>query len=177
MMRIADRAPFTIICDTREPQPCGFRFPETVSVALPDGSKRTHPVRVIRETMRTGDYTTPALRACGAIERKAPGDMAACVTHERDRFDREIVRLGRLRYRAILVEGCEHDVLEASPMLHRNALAGAGLSFLARHGVPIIYARSAEDAAWRCLALLRRWQEEEVRRVSRERFAMWRKVG
>jgi ERCC4-type nuclease len=171
-MKVVDRPPFTVLEDTREP--LGFRFPETVSITLADGSKRTRPVRVVREMLPTGDYSTPMLRRVGSIERKAIGDMSASITHERERFDREIERLGRLRYRALIVEGCEHDVLEASPMLHRNALAGAGLSFLARRGVPIIYARSAEDAAWRCLALLRRWEEEEVKRQSRARFARYR---
>jgi ERCC4-type nuclease len=173
--RIADRAPFTIIVDSREQTP--LRFPDTVSIALPDGSKMTRPVRTIMEALKSGDYSTPALRMCAAIERKNPSDMSQSITHERERFEREVARLGRLRYRAIIVEGCEHDVLEASPMLHRNALAGAGLSFLARHGVPTIYARSADDAAWRCLALLRRWEEERVKEESRSRFAGYRRTA
>jgi ERCC4-type nuclease len=170
-VKISERAPFVILEDTRES--LGFRFPETVSIAMPDGSKQTRPVQVVRGMLPTGDYTIPSLRSLACVERKAVGDYAQSLTHERERFDRELIRMRRMRYAAIIVEGSEYAVLEHSPLLHRNAVAGAVCSMFARCGVATIFARDSRDAAWRCLALLRRWSEEEAKRASVARLSWY----
>lgn len=174
-MKIVDRAPFVVIVDSRESVP--FRFQDTVSIALPDGSKMTRPVATRVEGLKTGDYSTPSLRHIGAVERKSASDFAGTITANRERFDREIVRLSLLRYRAIVCEGCAHEVLQAAPGLNRNALLGAAASFWARAQVPTFFCSCADDAARLTLGLLRRFEEEEKKRQSRFRFAQYRRAS
>src|SRR3977135_1382264 len=59
------------------------------------------PVRI---GMPTGDYGLLALPHVCAIERKSEPDFLACVGVERERFDREVMRLFAFPVRALVVE-------------------------------------------------------------------------
>ena len=172
---------FRVIEDTRES--VGYRFPETVSIAWPDGSRTTRRVAVVREMLPPGDYSTPALRGLACVERKVPGDFAQSITHERSRFDRELARMRLMRWKAIVVEGCVHEVIEGDEakgthgsLIHPNAITGTVASFQARYGVPVLFCASAGDAARLTLGLLRRWEEELRKERSRQRLAIYRKA-
>jgi hypothetical protein len=176
-MRIADRAPFCVVIDSREQAP--LRFPPTISLTMPDGSKQTRPVVTRTEGLATGDYTCPALRNIAAVERKSPEDAASTFTANRGRFDREIERLRLLRFRAIVVESSATEVLlreDGTPRgLTRAALIGSVASFWARASVPVFFMSCADDAAMLTLGLLRRWTEEAQKMASRQRFAFYRR--
>ena len=68
-----------IICDSREQN--GYAFS-----AYPD-------VMATTGTLTTGDYSLAGFTDKVAIERKELSDLIGCLTHDRDRFTRELERL------------------------------------------------------------------------------------
>ena len=62
------------------------------------------PMRSEIGTLATGDYGLKALPHVVAIERKSETDFLACVGVERERFDREVLRLLAYPVRAIVIE-------------------------------------------------------------------------
>lgn len=55
-------------------------------------------------TLPTGDYGIVAMPHLAAVERKSEADFLACVGVERERFDREVIRLLSYPVRALVVE-------------------------------------------------------------------------
>ena len=96
--------PFTIIVDSREQKP--YRFERMAVAALP-----------------TGDYSIQGLEAEVAIERKSREDAYASLGSGRARFERELVRLSRLKYAAIVVESTLPGFLEPPPFTKMNPKA------------------------------------------------------
>lgn len=138
----------TAIIDTREQTP--------VDLA---------PLRVVPGTLATGDYSIRGLEHVIAIERKAPGDMLACIGTERERFDREIQRLLAYPVRAIVVEaGWQFfERGEWKGKVTPNAAIGSLLGWIAA-GVPIVMAGDHARAGRFIGRLLftaarRRWRE------------------
>jgi DNA excision repair protein ERCC-4 len=133
--------PLVIIADTRE----GLvpPFPSNVVVE--------------RGTLSTGDYSTPALRDVAAIERKAPGDLLSSLTHERDRFDREMTRAADLDAFAIVVEAGLDDALAARPGVSWQSVVSSLASFAAR-GIPTYFLGSPLAAGRFIAGLLMRWE-------------------
>src|SRR5258707_1341051 len=98
----------TLLLDTREPDP--------------------HPwpafwfgVDVTRGTLACGDVCL-ACNADVCIERKTPEDLIACMTGERERFERELRRATHLASFAVVVSGSLDDLL-----LRRRGLAVASI--------------------------------------------------
>ena len=89
-----------ILMDTREsadPHPWLEHFSEDVKIE--------------RGTLETGDFALAALPDAAVIERKAVGDLLACLGRERERFERELQRgryVGRL---TIVCDGSMADLL------------------------------------------------------------------
>lgn len=98
---------------TRHRRACRRRgVPSDISagdlVAIVDSRERNpldlQPLRQLRGTLCTGDYSLRGLESVIAIERKSLADLLACVGQERDRFHREVVRLLAYPVRALVVE-------------------------------------------------------------------------
>ena len=68
------------------------------------------PLQVITGTRDTGDYGLAACPDYVAIERKSLGDLIACCTSERERFERELVRLRSYPVRFLIVESCWQEI-------------------------------------------------------------------
>jgi ERCC4-type nuclease len=83
----------TILIDSREQLPFGF-----------DGFKS------IVTTLGTGDYSFVGGEHDTRYERKSIGDLVACCGAERDRFERELVRLRGYRHRGVIVEGSYAEI-------------------------------------------------------------------
>ena len=84
MLKIQD---LTAIVDTREQTPLDLA-----------------PLKTVRGTLSTGDYSIVGLEHVVAIERKSRDDLIACVGRERERFDREVKRLLAYHVRSLVVE-------------------------------------------------------------------------
>ena len=80
-------------------------------------------VVIERGTLETGDFALAALPDAGCVERKATGDLLACLGRERERFERELQR-GRYVGRMIVV--CEGSMADLANEARRR---GGGLSY------------------------------------------------
>lgn len=138
----------TAICDTREQLPFDLS-----------------PIKTIRSTIATGDYSVLGLSHCIAVERKSLADLVGCIGNDRERFEKEIQRLMAYETRAIIVEGSWLD-LETGHWRSRvspKAAVGSVLSWIAR-GIPILMAGDRARASRMCghllfLAARKRWRE------------------
>jgi hypothetical protein len=72
-------------------------------------------IETTRAKLDYGDFSAVGLTDTLAIEAKHSwDDLAACVTGERDRFERELEGLAKnYRYRALLIAGTERELLTA----------------------------------------------------------------
>lgn len=123
------------------------------------------PLKTVRGTLATGDYSVRGLEHVIAIERKSLPDLIGCVGQSRARFDREIQRLLAYPCRAIVVEASWADLERGGwrGRISPQAALGSCLGWIAA-GVPVIMAGDRVRAAWHVSALLRitarrRWRE------------------
>ena len=122
----------TILIDTREQSPLVF----------------THcPAEVA--TLATGDYSIQGFEDEFAIERKSLDDLAVSCTHDRQRFEKELVRMRGYPFRRLLVVGTVEDV-EAHRYRSRaepKAILASVTAFEIRYGLPVAYCPNPAAAA------------------------------
>lgn len=122
-----------VIVDTREQIP--FRFSEGVEVR--------------RAALAVGDYSLAGLEDQVVIERKSLGDLLGSITHERERFVRELRQLRAFRFAGLVIEGTWADILarnyraDVSP----NSVLGSLAAFAIKYGVVPILAEDHATAA------------------------------
>jgi len=122
-------------------------------------------MQVIRGTLPTGDYSIAGLENYVAIERKSEADLLNCIGQERERFDREVMRLLAYPVRALVVESSWQQIEAGkwrSKITPSQAL-GSVLGWIAQ-GLPVVMAHSHERASqlvsrMLLLAARRRWRE------------------
>lgn len=68
------------------------------------------PLRTTPGTLDTGDYSISGLEHVVRIERKSLGDLVACVGRERERFEREVMRLIAYPVRVLLIESTWQEI-------------------------------------------------------------------
>ncbi len=123
------------------------------------------PVGVITErvTIQSGDYSLHGLHDRVAIERKEKGDFIACCTHERERFERELVRLSKLDFAVVIVE-C--DLSEILYGIYRSqarpeSVLGSVASWMVDY-VPFIFTGDRENAVRFAQKLLTKWWQHHA---------------
>ena len=149
-------------------------------VVIQDTRERTPldltPLIVIQGTLSTGDYSVKGLEDIIAVERKSLADLVMCVGRERERFDREVLRLQASPVKALVVEAHLADI-EAGAYRSKvkpNAVLGSLLGWMAS-GLPVLFAGDHAAAGkltarFLFIAARRRWRESlaliEGRKVS-----------
>ena len=141
----------TAIIDTREQTPLDLA-----------------PLKMVRGTLATGDYSLAGLENVVSIERKSLPDLLACIGGERERFDKEVMRLVAYPVRCLVVES-EWGLLELGgwrSQVTPAAAVGSVLGWVAM-GLPIIMAGDHERAGRYVGRLLftaarRRWRESRT---------------
>ena len=122
----------TILIDTREQSPLVF----------------THcPAEVA--TLATGDYSIQGFEDEFTIERKSLDDLAGSCTHDRQRFEKELVRMRGYSFRRLLVVGTVEDV-EAHRYRSRaepKAILASVTAFEIRYGLPVAFCPNPAAAA------------------------------
>jgi DNA excision repair protein ERCC-4 len=103
--------PFAILIDQREKLPFGF------DGLTADYRDNYRPLWVPTQgvTLDCGDYSVHGLVGRVAVERKSLTDLFSTIGQGRDRFERELERLQRLEYAAVVVEADWHTVLANPP--------------------------------------------------------------
>jgi len=148
--------PFTVTIDTREQRP--FDFGPDISTVL--------------GTLDTGDYSIAGLEDHVALERKSLPDLAACITHERDRFKRELRRLRGYECRAVIIEATVSDVIEHRyrSRVHPNAVLGSVATWQTEFGVPFVWA--GPHGATFALAIIRNYWRQLLQTYGAIRHAV-----
>jgi ERCC4-type nuclease len=123
------------------------------------------PLAVEVGTLATGDYSVRGLESIVAVERKSLPDLLGCVGQDRERFDREVLRLLAYPVRAIVVEATWPDLEQGEwrSKITSSAVIGSCLGWIAA-GVPVIMAGDHARAGRYVSRLLftaarRRWRE------------------
>lgn len=115
-----------IIADTREQAPYTFN---------------RYPVDVIPGTLTAGDYSVPGFTDEVAIERKELSDLMGCLTHDRERFMRELDRLRGYQSAALLVEAPFALIKAGRYRSHikPDAAVQSILSIMQRYRMPVFF--------------------------------------
>jgi ERCC4-type nuclease len=123
------------------------------------------PLQTVAGTLTTGDYSVRGLESIVAVERKSLSDLLGCIGVNRERFDREVLRLLAYPTRAIVVESTWPDLEQGEwrSQVTPAAAVGSVLGWIAQ-GVPIIMVGDHERAGRYVSRLLytaarRRWRE------------------
>lgn len=101
---------FIIAVDTREQLPYRFVGFDRVE----KGRRHIINQMTATETLSTGDYSIIGMENRVCVERKSLADFVGTLTTGRDRFKRELERMGKIDYPAIVVEASWLDISEWS---------------------------------------------------------------
>jgi ERCC4-type nuclease len=143
--------------------------------AVVDTRERTpwdlSPMRMIRNTLTTGDYTVVGLEHVVRLERKTLPDLLQCVGRCRSRFEREVRRLLAYPVRALVVESswCRIESGQYNSQIPPDAVVGSLLGWMAT-GLPVIMAgdrRRASRYAKRLMMTVARRRWRELRELAR----------
>lgn len=151
--------PFSVIVDSREQAPWHFTGIECDKTGSP------LIVPLVNTALVSGDYSIEGFENSVAIERKSPGDFRGSITADRDRFEREMERLAKLEYAAVVIEADWKELLE--PAQHSRvsptAIARTIQSWSIRYGVhffPMPGRRFAEVWTFRLLSMF--WRQKQA---------------
>ena len=146
-----NQIPIRIIRDSRERAPFAFSG---------------LPVEVEVGALEAGDYTVRGFERRVAVERKALQDLVGCLSGERDRFERELVRLRGYDCAAVIVEEPMSALRQGRYRGHLNPDSAwqSVLAFSMRYRMPFIFCADRADAEVVTFDLLRhyardRWRE------------------
>lgn len=108
--------PFTVIVDTREQAPWSFQNLRA------DSSQKYRPLVVFteRKGLESGDYTIKGYEDQFSIERKSLADAFSTFTVDRERFERELERLNKMRFAVIIVEAGFDTIIAGPERLDRS---------------------------------------------------------
>lgn len=147
--------PFRIIVDTREQAPWHF-------LEMP--GYQVVPI-ITSRCLQTGDYSIENLEERIAIERKSVSDFYGSIGSGRERFEREMERLAKFEFAAVVIEGDWQQLLIDRPQSIRMSPAAASGTIAAwsiRYGVhffPCMSRRHAELWAFRLLHQF--WRQQQ----------------
>lgn len=103
--------PVRVVIDTREQ--LGYTFDGILADARDGGGPLTVSTAV--GTLPSGDYSLDGYAERVAVERKSLADLFHTIGQDRDRFERELVRLAAMEFAAVVVEGQWSDILDPQP--------------------------------------------------------------
>jgi len=134
----------SILIDTREQAPWKFETP------------------TVRGTLNVGDYSIPGCEGWICIERKSLDDLIGCLSHDRDRFVRELERARRIEIFYVIVEASYSDVLEKRYRgeMHPHAAWESVIAFQQRYRIPFLFSENRDIASRLGQSILCRWWKE-----------------
>ncbi len=141
----------TAVIDTREQEPLDLA-----------------PLQVERGTLATGDYSIRGLEHVISLERKSLPDLLGCIGRDRERFEREVMRLQAYPVRALLIESTWQEIEaggwrgKVTPQAALGSLLGWAAS-----GIPVLMCGDHDRAGTYASRILfiaarRRWREAKA---------------
>lgn len=101
-----------------------------------------YPVEITTGTLNAGDYSIPGFTDLVTVERKELSDLLGCLTHDRERFTRELERLRGYETAALLIEA-RLETIQAGKYRSRitpDAAVQSIISFMGRYRLPVFFA-------------------------------------
>ena len=147
-----DRPKLTIIRDTREKQ--GYDF----------SSIEPKP-KIIDKGLKSGDYSIQGMESKVAVERKSKIDAFQSFGRNRKRFEKELVRLSKMSFAAVVVEAGWAEVLNNPPKrtrLNPKTLFVSRIAWEQRHGIHFWFCFSREFAEKTTYRILERFYLDET---------------
>ncbi len=134
---------YTIIADSREKE--FLQFSDLVSVEI--------------AALPAADYSIRGFETEIAIERKSLSDLLGSITHNRDRFTRELRQLRSYRFAALVIEASWKEILVGAyrSQMHPNAVLASLMSFTMKYGIMVILADDHATAGRLVESLLTLW--------------------
>lgn len=129
-----------IVIDTREQRPYQF-------------------AGAVVKTLKSGDYSLLGFEDYVAVERKSTVDAYGCLGRRRARFRRELERLGRMDYSAVVIEDSLRGFLRPPAFSRVNPRMAIGLlvEWAVRYRVPVFFAGDREHGRALTRKLLRNY--------------------
>lgn len=153
--------PCDILVDSREQTP--FAFAGLQADARDGGGPLVVTLR--GATLESGDYSLAGFTDRVAIERKGLADLFGTIGQGRERFERELARLDRLDFAAVVVEAEWSDVLTNPPrhtQLSPKTVFRSVLAWQQRwRGVHWFFAAGRRHAEVTTFRMLERWLKDE----------------
>jgi ERCC4-type nuclease len=125
-------------------------------------------VRTISHGLQTGDYSILGAESRISIERKSVSDFYGSIGSDRERFEREMVRLAAMEFAAVVIEGDWRELLIDRPDTIQMSAKSAShtiLSWSIRYGVHFFPCMGRRHAELVTFGLLRHWWKQEQERV------------
>jgi hypothetical protein len=109
------------------------------------------------------DYSIAGAETLFGIERKTIPDLITCCTTERERFERELVKLRGFRFRRLVVVGLEADILHGNfrSLANPKAIMATLYCFEIRYDLPFQFCATPEIAG-RLIERWARWFSREL---------------
>ena len=145
-----------IIVDSREQAPFTFKHERYAGTVIESGA------------LSVGDYSLSGLCDRVAAERKSLPDLVACLSRERERFEREMQRAAALDAFAVVVEASWLDLAggQYRSQLNPHSACQSVLAFTARYSIPFLFAGTRSGAEYACWGFLRQYLESARKRWS-----------
>ena len=146
--------PFRVCIDSREKAPFSF-------IGIKSDAKHGNVPMVIPtvgRTLRSGDYAIDGYDDLIAVERKSLEDCYQTLSHERERFERELDRLNFMQFAAVVIEASWVRILTDPPphsKLSPKSVSRSIIAYMQRfprvHWIPATDRRFAEVITFRVL--------------------------
>ncbi|MCL2122657.1 MAG: hypothetical protein FWH34_01060 [Desulfovibrionaceae bacterium] len=138
-----------ILIDSREQQPFTFQHERYFGVETEAG------------TLSVGDYSLAGLTDKVAVERKTLDDLLACLSRERERFERELQRAAAMDSFCVVVESSWTTLANGQYRCQMNphAACQSVAAFMARYRIPFMFCGSRAGAEYVCWSFLRQYLE------------------
>lgn len=155
--------PVDILVDRREQAP--FSFAGLQADARDGGGPLVVTLR--GATLESGDYSLAGFADRIAVERKSIADLFGTIGQGRERFERELARLDRLDFAAVVVEAEWSDVLTNPPrhtQLSPKTVFRSVLAWQQRwRGVHWWFCSNRRHAEVTTFRMLERWLKDETK--------------
>lgn len=102
-----------------------------------------------RTCLKTGDYSIEGYSDIIAIERKSRADFWQSITHERKRFESEIIRLSEFKHKCVIIEGDFDSCISAKKYgrkISPLAISATVASWQVRYNIPFYFLRGRKEA-------------------------------
>ena len=122
-------------------------------------------VPTVTATLATGDYSIVGCEDQIVVERKSISDLFGCIGHGRDRFERELERMGAIGSSHLMLEFSFPDIFERPPAnskVHPKSVSGSLLAWSQRHGVHVWFAGRRQAGEWLTFQILDRWYKDAI---------------